>query len=56
MKLELDAKEVEAILLGWADTKWPGQFNQVKPPRYEKIQSVEFSYDKPESESQDETI
>ena len=30
MELKLSEKEVKDILLNWAETEWPGVFNEVK--------------------------
>ena len=43
MKLELDSREVQAILLAYAEQKFPGQFNRVAGVSYTSIHGVEFS-------------
>lgn len=45
MKLELSGKEVEAVLLEYAQSKWPGLFNAVDGAHYSPIHGVEFTFD-----------
>ena len=44
MELKLDAKEVEKILLEWAEKSWPKAFNEVHvEAQYGSFQFAEFS-------------
>ena len=42
MILELDEKEVEAVLMAYAEQEWPGTFNRVRSADYSRIPSVKF--------------
>ena len=55
MKLEIDAKEHEKILLEWAEKHWPGQFNTVMEDRYSHVSSVQFSFDKSEVDAEEKS-
>ena len=51
MKLELNEKEVEKVLLDWAEQHWPGRFNKVTGESgYRCLQCCEFSFEKKEDD------
>ena len=54
MKLELDGKEVQAVLLEYAQAKFPGMFNTVEGARYETIPGVVFSFEEKQPEPEKE--
>ena len=44
MELKLNTKEVETILLDWAEKNFPGQFNEISIyAQYGSFRHVEFS-------------
>lgn len=49
MELKLNEKEVERILMDWAETHFPGKFNRVDiDEQYGHFRHVEFRFDEPE--------
>ena len=49
MKLELSSKEVQAILLEYAEQKWPGAFNTVNGDNtYSQVSGATFTKTEPE--------
>lgn len=52
MKLVLDLKDVEDILLATANTRFPDmRFNKIEIEGYGTLRSVEISYEKTETET-----
>ena len=53
MKLEISKKEIEVVLLEWANKQWPGCFNTVEiDSSYSSIRKAEFSKEEPEKETE----
>lgn len=46
MKIEMDRKEIEAVLLDWVVAKFGAEFNTVEWANYHRPSSVEFSNSK----------
>ena len=48
MKLELSKEETEAVLLAWAEAKWPATFNAVEiDANYSSVRKVIFTKEEP---------